>query len=503
MRILFINFNIGSTPGINNGLAILSAVLKERKHEVKLLFISDELDYGFDLKRIKQDILEFEPKLIGVSLMEPQFKYMLKFCGKIREYYKEFIICGGPFPTMDPETVLSVNAVNAVCVGEGEYALCELVDALQNNQNINDIRNLWVKTSDGAVVRNRLRPFVDIDKLPPDDKELFDLEKILPLKSFQLETMLGRGCIYKCSYCINDAYLFQYKKLGENSVTLKEYVRVKNIDTAINELKNSIANHAQIRKIAFIDDNFLFYGNFMSDFCEKYKKEIRLPFMCNANPLSFDLNKAKILKDAGCVDIRFGIESGSERVKREILRRPITNQRVINAFDINRKLGMLTSTFNMIGLPTETKEEMLETLKLNAFISPDTVKVMTFYPFKNTPIYSLCEKLNLINYKKKFNLDNYDTFTCLKFSVKHQLYLKKVQAVFNWYLNLFFNREAALRYSSLIKQVEGMTEKEWEEFDYCAVDKEISDKLRRKGVPHYSKFINRSLSIKYPSGHFH
>ena len=223
----------------------------------------------------------------------------------------------GPYPSMDPETVISVDAVNAVCVGEGEDAVCELVESLEAGRDYTQIKNLWVKDANGNIARNRLRPFTDLTKLPPEDKELFDLKKILPLKNFQLETMLSRGCIYKCTYCINDSYVKQYKKLSDVPVSLKSYTRIKNIDTAVTEIKSVVSKFPEIKKVAFIDDNFMIYTSFIEEFCQKYKEEIGLPFMCNINPMSFDLSKVKLLKDAGCNDIRFGIESGSERIKKK------------------------------------------------------------------------------------------------------------------------------------------------------------------------------------------
>lgn len=501
MKILFINFNIGATAGINNGLAILSAVLKKKNNSVGLLFICEELDYGFDLSRIRKDIINFGPDIIGISLMEPQFKYMEELCEDLQSYYKGFVICGGPHPTMDPETVLSVKGIDAVCIGEGEDALLELVEALEEGKAYTRIKNFWFKLADGTIVKNRLRNFKNLDELPPDDKELFDLKKILPLKNYQLEMMFGRGCVYKCTYCINDPYVRQYNNLSDGTVNVKEYIRVKNPDAVITEIKDTIQRHPEIKKIAFIDDNLLMYTEFIKEFFQKYKEGIGLPFMCNSNPASLTANKAKLLKEAGCDDIRFGLESGSERIKKDIMKRPIANHNIVKAFNITRDMGLMTSSFNMIGLPTETKEEVFETLKLNAQIMPDSIKVMTFYPFKNTPIYDLCEELNLIDYDKKRKLDNYDTFTCLKFPGEYQLFLKKMQTAFNWYINLLLNNEASLEYGKLIKDIEKMSEDDWEKFDFYAVDEEFSRRKRKKNVPHYSKFINRSLAVKFPSKH--
>ncbi len=501
MRVLFINFNLGSTAGINNGIAILSAVLKAKGHRVGLLFLCEELGYNFDLSRMQGDVEDFKPDIIGISLMEPQSKYMEEFCKDARRYYKGFIVCGGPYPTMAPDDVLSVKDVDAVCVGEGEGALVDLAEALERGEDYRHIRNIWSRSAEGTIVKNRLRPFVDLATLPPEDKELFDIETIVRVKNYQLEMMLGRGCIYQCAYCINKSYITRYQDLCERPVGLRDYVRVKDVDTVIQEIKGTTRRHPTIRKLAFIDDNFLMYEGFLEDFCLHYKEEVRVPFMCNVNPMSFTQKKGALLKEAGCDDIRFGVESGSARIKRDIMKRHITNRSVVEAFKAARDLGLMTSSFNMIGLPGETKDEVFETIRLNAAILPDTVKVMTFYPFKNTPLYDRCEELGLIDYEKKHGLDNYDTVTCLKFPPAHRLFLKKIQIVFNVYLNLFLGGETASEYAPHAREIEEMDEERWGSYDFDSVDRALSEKLRRRGVVHYSKFMNRSLAVKFPSKH--
>jgi anaerobic magnesium-protoporphyrin IX monomethyl ester cyclase len=308
--------------------------------------------------------------------------------------------------------------------------------------------------------------------------------------------------LYKCSYCINDSYVKQYEELCDEPAGFKQYARMKSIDTVIKEINDVVSRFPQVKKIAFIDDNFLMYHNFVKDFYRRYKDEIGIPFMCNINPMSFDYEKGKFLKSAGCDDLRFGLESGSERIKNEIMKRPISNARVVEAFRITSELGIMSSSFNMIGLPTETQDEVLETLRLNASVLPDSIKIMTFYPFKNTPIYEMCEKLNMIDYNRKDELDDYDTFSCLKFSPEHQLFLEKVQAVFNWYINMFLDNQASSQYANLIEMIERMDKTEWDEYDFMAVDKKMSLQFREAGTLHYTKYMNRSLGAKFPSKHF-
>ncbi len=501
MRILFVNFNLNATAGINNGIAVLSSLLKRRGFQVELLFLCEQMGYPFDLARIKKDILRLKPQIIGLSLIETQLKYADAFCRDLRSYYRGFVVCGGSLATMDPQGCLALEAVDAVCVGEGEGAMLELAEALRKRTDPSGIRNLWSKRPDGSILKNPLRPFADIDRLPLEDKELFNLDKLLPLKNNQLEVLVGRGCAYRCSYCINDSYMRRYQSLCESRVTLKDYLRLKKPQTVVREIQQTRRLHPRIRKIAFIDDNFVTNNAFLSDFCARYRRSVRLPFMVNANPLSYTAQKAALLKGAGCVDVRFGVESGSERLKRDILKRPIPNATVEEAFAINKELGMMTSSFNMIGLPTETRQEVLMTLRLNALIQPDTVKLMTFYPFKNTPIHELCEELKLIDWRRKRELDNYDTFTCLRFPAQQRLFLEKIQAAFGWYLNAFLDSPASGVYRTEVKRIEGMTRSEWARFDFARRDRQLSLQMRARKYAHYAQFLNRSLAVRYPSPH--
>jgi len=499
---MLVNFNLNATPGINNGLAMLSAVLKKRGHSIELLFLNEAMGYTLDKERIIEDVRCFNPDIIGISLIEPQFKYMVKFLQFARSYWSGFVVCGGAHPTMDPDGVLSVEGVDAVCVGEGEGAIVELADRMAEKKSFDDVRNIFFKREGGSVLKNRLRPFMNLNSLPSQDNESFCLKRLLPLKNYQLEVLMGRGCAHQCSYCINGSYMKKYRELCDKDLGPKDYVRVRNADTVIGEIENLLPRYPEIKKIAFIDDNLLVYRDFLKGFLELYRQKIGLPFMCNANPESFTPEKARMLKEAGCDDVRFGLESGSERVKKHIMNRPISNDCVTKAFNVARQTGLMTSSFNMIGVPTETKSEVFDTLRLNAMIAPETVKFMTFYPFKSTPIYDMCEDMDLIDYEKKERLNTYDTFTCLKFSEEHQLFLKKVQTIFSWYLNIFLGGPASGLYEKRVKEIELMGKGEWDSFDFYGADKKISKKLRAKGVTHYSCFVNRSLAVKFPSKHF-
>lgn len=221
--------------------------------------------------------------------------------------------------------------------------------------------------------------------------------------------------------------------------------------------------------------------------------------MVNVHPLTLNEVKGEIIGDAGVISMRFGVESGSERLRKDILDRQTPEASIHRAFNIARKFKVMPSSYNMIGIPTETQDEVLETLKLNGRLSPDVVKIMTFYPFHGTRLYDFCVKHNLIDWVKKEKLDNYDSGTCLTFSKEHQFFLEKVQTIFPWYLNLFGELDVLEIYQPKVEEALRMTEEEWKSFDYEGTSKTLNQAMEEKNLTHYRTHFNRSIAVKFPT----
>ncbi len=475
----------------------------ERKVETTRITIEGE---NLDLERIKKDVLDYDPEIIGISALEMQMKYVKIVCESLSTYYKGKVICGGLGPTMSPKETLYFDGVDAVCVGEGDDALVQYATCVHAGPDwwdVNDIKNIWTvdKSKKPYFINNNpLRPLKDLEWLPTEDKEISDLEKILPLKGYQLEHGRGRGCAHKCHYCLNHAYLEQYRCYGPypNGVTLKEYIRSKPVETTIEELETSIKNHTKIQKIAFTDDDLLLYKD-TTDFLKEYKEKINLPFICNIHPQSVSREKVLALRTAGCDTVRVGVESGSERIKQEMLNRHVSNETVAKALHLCKEVGLTVSIYIMIGLPTETIDEVCQTFDFIAGLNPNIVKVATFYPYTGTKLYDFCEKNDLIDFELKEKLDSFDTHTCLKFPKEHQLFLYKAQLVFNWYINIALNNDASIYYSDFLDIVERMSEDEFDRYNETLFleDDTFADKYwTEKRIPHFAKFMNRSLAIR-------
>ncbi len=145
----------------------------------------------------------------------------------------------------------------------------------------------------------------------------------------------------------------------------------------------------------------------------------------------FDEDEAFWLKEAGCNIVKFGLESGSKRVRTEILWRYMTNDRIKQAFAAAHRYDLHTSAFVMFGLPTETREEVLETLQLCADVGMGRFRWALFFPFVGTAGYRIANDLGLIDYDRMAQMGNYFDGSCLKFSDEMNLFFEKLGRICN------------------------------------------------------------------------
>jgi radical SAM superfamily enzyme YgiQ (UPF0313 family) len=197
---------------------------------------------------------------------------------------------------------------------------------------------------------------------------------------------------------------------------------------------------------------------------------------------------ASALKDAGCMIVKFGLESGSDRIRKEVLWRYMTNATIERAMAAAHKHDLHTSAFIMFGLPREGKEEVLETLALCARVKMGRFRWALFFPFPGTAGYTISKDLGLIDFEKMKKLGNYFDGTCLKFTPEHDLWLEKVGKACHWWVNSLSDWPSAPIYEKLVREIEGLSRAEWEVRKHAILeeDRELSEDLLSKGIPHYS-----------------
>jgi len=379
MKILFVYTDInvrGGALSYEFGIGSLSAVLKRHGHQPRLYYMFGR----YDPAPLQADIEAYQPDVIAFSAVSPQYRYVRQIVADLQPF-RAFTILGGPHATLAPECLETTPGLNALCVGEGEYPLLELVEALQAKQPVDAIRNLWIRRQDGTIIRNPTRPFMDnLDDLPFTDRELFDYQAIVDSDFNTALFMFSRGCPYNCTFCSNHA--LRARQTGR-------YVRFRSVTSCLREIR-AVTERYRVKVLYFNDDCFTARREFLEEFCARYREMFSLPFDINARPETLNADVCRMLKNAGCRRISIGIENGSEQFRRDVLGRNTTNDQIVQAFEFCRNAGLKTKAFNIVGFPHETPVIFQETVQLNARINPDSVIVGIFEPYPGTKLAEVC-----------------------------------------------------------------------------------------------------------------
>jgi radical SAM superfamily enzyme YgiQ (UPF0313 family) len=447
MKILFIysnidvrGANVGPYPEMQLGLASISAVLKKHGHTCDLLVITE----NNQTRDVDEKIKGFTPDIVAYTSVTTQFSYIKSISNHIRNMHPElFQICGGPHVTLLPETSLADSGFDAVCVGEGEYAMSELVEKLSRKEDCFGVKSLYFKNKDGRISKNEIRPFnEDLDSLPFFDRELY--KDYMDLEEYPHSVLTTRGCYFQCSYCCNHAF----KKLAAG-----KYVRsrtVESIMAEINQLQDTLPN---LRHLYIEDETIGLNRRLWDELLPKFKST-GLLFSTNYRIGVTGLDFLDALRDANFNKINIGIESGNEWIRKKILKRKYTNQQIIDTFRHAKKRGMITKSYNLIGLPHEIPEMFEDTIKINRIVHPDQTVLNIFYPYPGTELDKMCDQLGL---KPKNNL------TPIRERTQSILELpsfpkEKIMSYFNaWGLIMRFGKPGY--YLTPLKQVKSLLQK--------------------------------------------
>jgi radical SAM superfamily enzyme YgiQ (UPF0313 family) len=225
----------------------------------------------------------------------------------------------------------------------------------------------------------------------------------------------------------------------------------------------------------------------MKKFLVRYKAEINVPYVCNTTVIDVDREMLEIMKDSGCDLVRFGVETATGRIKKQVLKRDFSNEKTEFVFRTCNEIGLRCLAFNMIANPTETPEEMLDTMRLNARLRPSAIRVSLGYPYVGTEYYDISKQLNLVEEDKVFH--NYSQQSRLKWSEPERLWIDKLRTFYWWWLNVYLENEASPLYANLWKLVEAIPGQEWHEPDATKhlfdIESSVSFLLKKQNVTHY------------------
>ncbi len=381
----------------NIGIEYLSAVLKSNGHETKLAFdpalFNDQFInikplgrlFSYRKQLIKQ-IVEYSPKLVAFSVVSSDYQWALQIAQEIKRISSAYIVFGGIHPSSVPEIVLKNECVDSVVIGEGEFALLELANSLDNGKIDYSIKNIWFKR-EGKVIENPLRPYIDdLDRLPFPDKELY--YEVIPKYKTGYAIITRRGCINSCYYCQNTIWQMRYPE-GEK-------VRLRSLDKVFQELKLAKQKY-NFRLLRINDDLFTSNEGWLKEFSQRYDKEISVPLYCFGSPSTINERIIKYLKKAGCYQLCLGVQSINTKTRKEILHRQDTNEQIEEAITLCRKYRIRCVADNIIGLPGEKEEDILDMAKFYNQHRVDRVCVFWLIYFPRTAIVETALKMGVLD----------------------------------------------------------------------------------------------------------
>ena len=385
--------------------------------------IQPVLIYSDSKSSILKEISSVRPSVIGYSLMYGSHWRYRELSKTIREKFPDiFQVIGGPLTTFYPEVIHDFS-VDAVCIGEGDISLVNLVKSLSVKGSAEGVRGFNVKLG-GQVIPQELERLVDdLDSLPfPDRKLLYAKDDFLREQEFK-SFLSGRGCPYPCTYCFNHKFNEIYKGLGK-------LVRKKSVAYFIDEVAFTKREFG-CQFAVFEDDIFVLDRKWLGEFARKFPAKVGIPYICYVRADLVDGELLALLKESGCQIVRMAIETGNEQIRNTILKRNMSNQVIINAAELIHRFGMKLSVSNMFGLPCETIDTVNETVQLNIACRPDNPTAQFFMPY---PKMELTETAIEKGYFRRelFSCIPKNTwkFTPLLFEKKTRRFINRTQKIF-------------------------------------------------------------------------
>jgi radical SAM superfamily enzyme YgiQ (UPF0313 family) len=496
MKILFIYPNAGSQLGFNYGISHLSAVLKGAGHDVALWQLCEDIEPLPSEEQFARRLKREAADIIGFSVVTNQWPYAEKLASWARKSTTATLVCGGIHTMAAGGQILRSGVFDYIIRGEAEEAFAEFVARIEKDQDPSEIKNLGYVQNE-TVRLNPLRPLPDLTKLPFKDYGIFDFQKIIDAKNGWVGLMASRGCPFSCTYCFNHQLVSHYRNDLNCSMKDLNYIRHFDVEQMIAEIEYLLGRYRNIEMFILDDDLFTFYRDYVKRFCAAYKKVCGLPFVVNAHVGFFDEKRARYLADANCKIVKFGVESGSERVRRRILQRRMNNESIAGAIETARQFGLHSSVFLMIGLPHETREDVMSTIRLMARTLPGRYRWSYFFPFPGTKAYEISLEGNCIDFEKMTRMENFTDGSCLNFDPGHNLFLKKVGRAMPWFVNACSDLPVAGFYRKKVEEILAMDEKSWETRSRGIEeeDREISAEFVKRQMRHYAIRYNRFMGV--------
>lgn len=381
MNILLINPPCRSPNMVPLGLGYIASVLRNSGHKVNILDINA---YQYSDGEVEDKIKAMEYDCVGIGGLTTTYKYVKWLSGLIKRWRPETpIVAGNMVVTAQPQLLLKNSKVDIAIIDEGELTAQELFSALSEGGDLSGINGLWYK-KDGKICQNPNRPRIkDLDKLPFPAWDLFPMHIYLKnpihiefgLKSINVCAV--RGCPYCCSYCS--------RPFGRS-------VYARSADNIIEEIKEAKHRYG-VEYVAFSGDHFLVNHAWIFELCEKIiRTKLKVKWGATGRVNLIDKKILWTMRNAGCICLGYGFESGSQRILNNMDKRATVEQ-AQEAIRLTRETGIYVLSSFMFGMVGETKETIQETIDFIKRMRIPEDRLLFTTPYPNTPLYELARRM--------------------------------------------------------------------------------------------------------------
>jgi anaerobic magnesium-protoporphyrin IX monomethyl ester cyclase len=324
--------------------------------------------------RLQRTVQKHDPAFVGFSCTAPCLPHVQQMVREIRDMGCDAVlICGGYDATARPEVYLERGLADVVVIGEGEETTPRLLEAWPNIDDIPGIAFM----RDGKMVDNGVSPRVkDLDVLPYPSRHLLDMSRYKLAPGYRksprsTSVFFTRGCPHRCTFC--DRTIFGQK------------LTFRSADSVIDELKYLNRTYGT-NEFRFHDDRFLAHPRKAEELLDKMiEQDLGFHWLCAERVDRLDARLLKKMKAAGCYRIESGVEAGSQRVL-DLIKKGIKKQQAVEGFRKARDAGISVLSNFILGFPTETRDEMYETIEFSLELDPDYAAFFMFQPYPGTAV---------------------------------------------------------------------------------------------------------------------
>ncbi len=372
------------------GISYIAAVLEKNSVDVSII---DASAMEMDWYELGKEIKKISPDVVAITALTPTIEQALETAKISKSILPEStIILGGYHPTFTFKKLLENEFLDIIIIGEGEYTMLEVVQSLLNGSDLHRVK--------GIATRDFVTPpreiIEDLDTLPFPARHLLPMEKykILNIKLPTGTLVSGRGCPYQCSFCSSAA--MHGKKL-----------RLRSAQNVVDEMEHLINDH-HAETIAFMDDTFTINKKRVEEICDELKKrDLDVYWGCTTRVDTLSLDLLKKMKDSGCITLFMGVESADQIILNNVNKQTTINK-VKKAFELARNYDMRTIASVVLGMPGDSRENILKTIKFVKNLNPSYAVFSLATPYPGTPFYkqAVSENLIKVNDWSKYTLLN-------------------------------------------------------------------------------------------------